>query len=228
MTIVCIHQPDFIPWIGFFDRLLKSHIFVILDNVQLLRRGWHNRDRIKTANGPMWLTVPIMQKGRFKQLISEAEIDNTQDWRRKHLKALDFWYKKAPYFTNYFYQIEEIYNQEQQKLIELNLGLLNFLLQAFEIEVKTLFASSLGTTGRSTELMVEIVKAVEGDTYLSGAGAKDYLDEMKFKEAGLKVIWQAFEHPVYPQLHGEFIPNLSSIDFLFNCGDKCAQILRNE
>ena len=227
MTVVCVHQPDFIPWIGFFHRLLKSNIFVMLDNVQLLRQGWHNRDKIKTASATMWLTVPIKWKGNFKQLINEAEIDNSQSWRQKHLKTLHFWYKKSPYFDTYFPQIEEIYSRGQQKLVELNIDLLEFLLQAFEIEVKTLFASSLNVTGKSTGLMVEIVKAVGGDTYLSGIGAKDYLDVQKFEQVGLKVIWQAFEHPVYPQLHGEFIPNLSSLDFLFNCGDKCPEILRN-
>jgi hypothetical protein len=226
MTIVCIHQPDFIPWIGFFDRLLKSDIFVVLDNVQLLRRGWHNRDKIKTAKGPMWLTVPINWKGRSNQLINEAEIDNIQNWRRKQLKALDFWYKKAPYFDRYFPQIEKIYSRRHQKLVDLNVDLLNFLSQAFEIEVEVIFASSLNVTAKSTDLMVRIVKAVGGDTYLSGIGAKDYLDEQKFEQARLKVIWQKFEHPVYPQLHGEFIPDLSSIDFLFNCGDKCVNILK--
>lgn len=175
----------------------------------------------------MWLTVPIRWKGNFKQLINEAEIDNSQSWRQKHLKTLTFWYKKAPHFDTYFPQIKEIYNRGQQKLVELNVDLLNFLLRAFEIEVETRFASSLRATGKGTDLMIDIIKAVGGDTYLSGLGAKDYLDERKFEQAGLRVIWQAFEHPVYPQLYGEFIPNLSSLDFLFNCCDKCAEILRN-
>ena len=226
MTTVCIHQPDFIPWIGFFDRLIKSDIFVILDNVQFLRRGWHNRDKIKTADGWMWLTVPVKKTGRYKQLINEVEIDNSQDWRRKHLRSFQFWYGQAPYFSDYFPGIKKIYDRDYLLLVDLNVALLEFLMDAFDIQGETHFASSLDVTGKSTDLLVNIVGAVGGDIYLSGLGAKDYLDEDRFTQVGIGVIWQEFDHPVYPQLFGEFIPRLSSLDFLFNCGVGCAEILR--
>ncbi|NOZ28633.1 MAG: WbqC family protein [Chloroflexi bacterium] len=228
MTTVCIHQPDFAPWIGFFDRLIQSDIFVVLDNVQFLRRGWHNRDKIKTAHGTMWLTVPVKKKGRYGQLIREAEIDNTRRWREEHLKSLQTWYGGAPHFDAYFPGVREIYLRNHRLLIDLNMDLLAFLMAAFDIQVEIRKASSLPVTGKRTDLLVEIVKAVGGDVYLSGLGARAYLEEEKFARAGIRVVWQEFEHPVYPQLYGEFIPNLSSLDFLFNCGEQCRAILRRQ
>lgn len=226
MTTVCIHQPDFAPWIGFFDRLIQSDIFVILDDVQFLRRGWHHRDKIKTAHGTMWLTVPVRKKGRYGQRINEVEIDNSRPWREEHLKSLQTWYGRAPYFDRYFPSVREIYERGHRLLIDLNLALLDFLMEAFAIRVRTCLASTLDVTGKRTDRLVAIVKAVGGDVYLSGLGARAYLEEEKFTREGIEVIWQRFEHPVYPQLYGEFIPNLSSLDFLFNCGDRCPEILR--
>lgn len=226
MTTVCIHQPDFIPWIGFFDRLIRSDIFVLLDNVQFLRRGWHHRDKIKTANGPMWLTVPVKKKGRYRQLINEVEIDNSRNWRSEHLKSYQTWYGRAPYLSTYFPGIQEIYERDYRLLVDLNVALLEFLMEAFEIQIEACFASSLDVAGKRTDLLVEIVKAVDGNVYLSGLGARAYLDEAKFARAGIQVVWQEFQHPVYPQLYGEFVPYLSSLDFLFNCGEQCKMLLR--
>ena len=228
MITVCIHQPDFIPWIGFFDRLIRSDILVILDNVQFLRRGWHHRDKIKTAHGPMWLTVPVKKKGRYTQLINQVEIDDSHNWREEHLRSLQTWYGRAPYFSKYFPRLEKIYGMNHRLLVDLNVALLEFLAEAFDIRIRRELASSLDVTGRSTDLLVELVRAVGGDTYLSGLGAKAYLDESKFARAGICVMWQEFEHPVYPQLFGEFIFGLSGLDFLFNCGVECAVILRGE
>ncbi len=226
MTVVCIHQPDFIPWTGFFDRLTRSDVFVALDNVQFLNRGWHNRDKIKTADGVMWLTVPVKKKGRYGQPIDEVEIDHSRKWIPGHLGSLVSWYGRAPYFRTYYPAVRDIYEKKHRLLIDLNMDFLELLTGCFGIEVTAVSASTLGVAGRSTDLLVEIVKAVGGDVYLSGTGARAYLDEAKFSEAGIAVEWQEYKHPVYPQLYGEFIPYLSSIDFLFNCGDRCKAILK--
>ena len=215
---VCIHQPDFMPWLGFFHRLIHSDLFVILDDVQLLRQGWHHRDKIKTSRGAQWLTVPIKWKGRTIQKIKDAEIDNTLNWRKKHLKTLQHSYRAAKYFHEIFPEIENIYAHQPKFLIDLNIRLLSLFLEKFNINIPIVFSSSMSISQKSTELIISILKRVYADKYISGLGAKDYLDEGQFEQAGIDLVWQSFEHPVYPQLHGEFVPMLSAIDFLFNSG----------
>lgn len=220
MKTVCIHQPDFLPWLGFFDRLRKCDLYVVLDNVQFLRRGWHHRDKIKSASGEVWLTIPVKKSGRFEQLISETEIDNSTDWRSQHLGSLRACYGRAPFFSKIFPSLEAIYNKDHNLLADFNLELLRFLMEALDTKTEMVFASKLATEGRKNELLLSILQSVEGTHYLSGTGAKAYLEESAFKERGITVQWQEFSHPKYPQLFGDFLPGLSSIDFLFNTGDK--------
>ena len=124
---VVIHQPDFIPWIGFFERLIRADFYVVLDNVQYIRRGWHHRDRIKTDSGSAWLTVPVKNKGRFEQLINEVEIDDSQNWRSKHLKTLHQNYNKSKYYSSVYPKIEAIYLQNHRLLIDLNIAFINLI-----------------------------------------------------------------------------------------------------
>ena len=174
----------------------------------------------------MWITVPVVRKGRRYQLIREAKIDHTQPWRRKILNALKINYSKAPFFEEFFPFIEKIINEPVERLIDLNLKLLRFMLDVFSIHIPLKLASYLGVEGKKNSYLVNAVKAVGGNCYLSGPGAKEYLDENYFRQEGIEVIWQDFQHPHYPQIYGDFIPNLSCIDFLFNCGPSCTQILR--
>ena len=220
MKTICIHQPDFLPWLGFLHRLTQSDVFVLLDNVQFLKRGWHHRDKIKTVHGVQWLTVPVKNKGRYRQLLLETEIDNTVDWRREHLNTLHHAYSRAACFSLYYPVLEEIYRQDYRLLTDFNISLLNFLLQTFGIEIEILRASSLQSTGHSNELLIQIIREVGGQRYLTGTGAKEYLNESLFASAGIEVMWQNFNHPVYPQLFGNYEPYLSSIDYVLNCGGK--------
>lgn len=228
MTVICIHQPDFLPWLGYFERLIRSDIFVVLDDVQYLRRGWQNRDRIKTDTGTDWLTVPVRKKGRYHQLISDVEIDHSRDWRRKHLSKLRAAYRDTAYFESVFDRLSQIYSQKHELLIELNMDLIGFLTEMLGISVKTILSSELGVEGRSNAMLAEITKHVGGDTYLTGIGAREYLDEEVFAAQGISVQWQKFEHPVYEQPHGAFIPKLSGVDCLFNCGQACGSMLAPE
>ena len=214
--VVNIHQPDFIPWLGFFDRLAASDVYVVLDDVQLLRKGWHNRDRIKTRGGAMWLTVPVKKKGKYHQTIGETGIDSGRDWRGKHLAALRANYAKAPNFDAVFPRLEAIYAKGHERLLDLNMDLLGYCMEALGIKVRTVMASDFGVTTTGTARLVELVRDVGGDVYLSGTGAEAYLEEALFKDAGIRVAWQRFDHPVYPQLHGDFEPGLSAIDYLMN------------
>jgi len=212
--IVTIHQPDFFPWLGFFDRWQKSDIYIVLDDVQFLRCGWHHRDKIKTQNGVQWLTVPVQKKGRYHQTIKEVKINNQENWNQKHLKTIQTAYKKAPNFDLVFGKLSEIYNREYDLLIEFNMDLLRLCSKLLGINTPLVFASDFNMKSTGSQRLVDLVQSVGGKEYLTGTGARDYLEEELFKKVGIGVHWQEFEHPVYKQLHGGFEKMLSVLDFL--------------
>lgn len=212
--IVTIHQPDFLPWLGFFDRWAESDLYVVLDDVQFLRRAWHHRDKIKTVNGPRWLTVPICKKGKYCQLIRNVKIDNTGPWQRNHLRTIEFNYKNAPNFDYCFEKLQAVYNEKHSFLIDLNMDLLRFVTSELGITKPAIFASDFNVQSSSTQRLVDLLKSVNGTTYLTGLGSKNYLDESIFDKENIKVMWQEYTCPVYPQLHGAFVPMLSSLDYL--------------
>ena len=212
--MVTIHQPDFMPWLGFFDRWAKSDLYVVLDDVQFLRRGWHHRDKIKTPHGAVWLTVPVKNKGRFEQQIREVEIDNDSNWRRKHLRTIQSAYFKAPNFENLFPKIEVVYGKDHEKLVDFNLELLRLLAEAFGIKTPVALASDKQLSGEKSERLVNLVKLNKGTKYLTGSGSRSYLDENLFAAEDIEVAWQDFEHPVYAQLNGDFQSGLSALDYL--------------
>lgn len=206
------------PWLGFFHRWAKSDLYIVLDDVQFLRRGWHHRDKIKTTNGPAWLTLPVKKKGRYEQLIKDVELDTEHDWRRKHLATIEAAYKKAPNFDRYFRTLKSIYDKEHRLMAELNMEILLFMASELAVKTKVAYSSEYGVPGTSTEKLLNLVKKAGGTTYLSGAGAKDYLDEALFNKNGVEVEWQKFGHPVYKQLHGEFVPMMSALDYVMMMG----------
>ncbi len=223
--ILSAHQIHFMPGLRYFSKMKNSDIFVFLDDVQYEKREFQNRNKIKTLHGFQYLTVPVITKGRFNQLIKDVEINNTYDWKKEHIKAIETNYSKAKYFKDYFSEILEIYNNNYQKLIEISLKTIDFFKKHFQIKTPFVFSSTLNIDKKSTERLVEICKKLNCDVYLSGVGAKSYLDEGKFKEAGIKIVWQNFEIKEYPQLYGQFIPDLSSVDLILNCGKESINYL---
>lgn len=217
--IVTIHQPDFLPWLGFFDRWRQSDLYIVLDDVQFLRRGWHHRDQIKTQAGVAWLTIPIVKKGQYYQLLRDVKIDNETNWRDKHLKTIELNYKRAPNFSRCYEKFKEIYSLNHLFLIDLNMELLRFIAAELGITTPLKFASGFNVKSTSSQRLIDLVKSVGGDQYMTGSGSRDYLDESLFEKEGIKVLWQQFDHPVYNQLHGEFISMLSSLDFLMMMPD---------
>jgi len=213
------HQPNYLPWLGFFDKILRSDIFIIADNVQFERQGFQNRNRIKTQSGVKWLTVPIKHVGR-DLLISEIEIANQAEprWAEKHWQTLKHNYSKAPHWDEFSGFFEEAYSQKWTMLIDLNLHLIKGFMKFFNIKTPLVMASSLKASGKGSEQIIAQCKELGADTHLSGAGGHNYLDLKRFEEEGIKVIFQDFWYPVYPQLHGEFVPHLSAIDYLFCAG----------
>ncbi len=225
MKTVCIHQPDFIPYMGFFHRLLETDIFIVLDDAQFIRDGWHHRDQVKNAGGKTWITLPVNREDLFKS-ISEVRLVQPQDWKVKHLNLLKENYRKAPFFGMYYPQIEAIYAKRHARLMEINMDFLEFLFGCFGLEPRPLFSSELHIQGKSTARLVEMVQQVGGNRYLTGTGSRAYLEESQFTEKGIAVAWQTFQPPDYPQLHGTFIPHLSSIDVVFNLGPDAKEFLR--
>ena len=224
---VCIHQPDFAPYLGFFRRLIDCDTYIAFDDVQFLRRGWHHRDKIKTRSGTTWLTLPT-RKADYAAAINEIELDpDTDAWIPKHLNLLKENYAGCTYFDSYFSALEGIYNKRHRRLIDFNLDVLNFFLAELEIEIKTVFSSQFGVTGEKNDRLTTLVRAVGGDHYITGTGSRDYIDADKFKQAGITLEIQKFDHPVYPQAFGDFIPYLSGIDAIMNCGPELKEIVHS-
>ncbi len=220
------HQPQYLPWLGYFHKLAQSDIFVFLDNVQYKKREFQNRNKILTSSGPLWLTVPVRTRGKFEQLIKDVEIDNSVDWRKAHFESIRNNYGRAPFFKEHEPFFTSVYKKEWLKLAELNIYIVIYILSYLEIPVKVVFESALAAEGVKTARLVSICKKNKASIYLSGAGAKDYLEEEQFKEAGINLEYQVFKHPVYPQLLPGFVPDLSVIDLLFNRGKESIKIIR--
>lgn len=223
---VAIHQPQYLPWLGYFDKLDRVDCFVLLDSTQFKKNEWQNRNRIKTATGWQWLTVPVLH--RFPQRIAEVRIDNGTPWARKHLGALTASYAGAPFFEPHRRFLEDVYAREWARLAELSVATLEYLVAALGVQTKLVLASTLALPERetATDRLVAICEALAADTYLSGAGGREYLQLERFDAAGIRVLFQAFACPVYPQRFGPFEPNLSIVDLLFNCGTRSLEVLR--
>lgn len=229
MKRVCIHQPDFVPYLGFFDRLIDSDILVIYDDVEFSKKGrWHHRDKIKSPQGPVWLRLPVATP-RSHQLILETQLQDDRDtWVEAHLDRLRQYYQKAPAFAEQIAAVEHLYRTAPNDLTGFNVAFIRHMLTIFDLSVDIQFSSALGCAGTRNGRLIEIVKAVGGTHYLSGTGAVNYLEPDMFREAGVILEIQEFQHPVYPQLFGAFEPYLSCLDILFNCGADAARILRQE
>ncbi|MFH1096297.1 MAG: WbqC family protein [Candidatus Desantisbacteria bacterium] len=228
--IVSIHQPDYLPWLGFFDKISRCDVFVLLDNVQFSKNYFTNRNKIRTAQEWTWLTVPVLTKGKADQRIDEVKINsiNEKRWAEKHWKSLEQSYKKAPFFSehaDFFYQL---YSRQWDSLAELNKTIIYYLVDAFGIKTRICEVAEIAAEGNSTELLSNICQSLVADTYLSGAFGKEYLEEGLFTDHKIKVAYQDFFHPEYKQVFSPFIPNMSAIDLLFNYGKDSLQILQGE
>lgn len=223
--IVSVHQSHYLPWSGFFDKIDSADVFVVLDTVQFEKNGWQNRNRIKTAQGWMWLTVPVSH--RFGASLAETEIAGTAPWAKKHLQALRTNYSKAPYFDTHIGFFEEVYGRDWSRLETLNDEMLRYFLDTAGISTEIVTASGLGPMPDDpSERLAAIVSELGGSVYLAGSGSKAYLDTAPFDRAGIAVVFQDYRPVEYTQLFGEFIPGLSIVDMLFNTGESTLDIIR--
>jgi len=228
-TIVSVHQPNFLPWIGYFYKIAKSDIFVYLDNVQFIKRSFINRVKIKTITGTNWMTVPVKTKRRYLQSINETKIDNETDWRKKFLGIIKANYSKSPYFKKYFKSLELYFSNDFNYLTNFNMGLTEWVLSELSIKTKILKSSEIiNDMDNPTERIVIICKKLNADAYLSGFGGEKYQERDKFENQNINLIVYDFNHPVYEQLWGDFIPGLSILDYMFNTDIKEMKEFFNE
>jgi len=212
--------------LGYFDQIYRSDVFVFYDDVQYDKHGWRNRNKIKTPKGWQWLTVPVLTRDRFGKLIYEMEIDNHTPWAEKHLKSIQANYRRSPYHDSYIKFLEEIYSTKWRYLADLDIELIKLIINLLGMKDKKFVRSTeLNVEGARIERLIKICRLLKADIYLTGQAARNYLDEKLFAEAGINVEYQNYKHPLYPQLYGDFIPYLSVIDLLFNCGPESLKIL---
>lgn len=223
--LLVVLQPGYLPWLGFFDQLSRSDIFVFYDDVQFDKNGWRNRNRIKSPAGPHWLTVPA-RISSLSQRIFETEIDNRQSWARKHIGTIKQFYAKAPYLKSYLPELEELLmGRRWDLLVDLDIAAVSLLCGWLGMKPQFVRSSELGIGGERSERLLNICRHFGARRYLSGNAAQSYLDVELFVRHGIEVEWQNYEHPVYPQQYGHFVPSLSGLDLLLNCGDESASIM---
>ena len=223
--ILTAHQPVYLPWLGLFHKIALADLFISFDQVQYQPKDWNNRNRIKTPQGPIWLSVPVLRKGYLERTISDIEINNQEPWARKHWRSLKLAYGKAPHFNRYAGFFEDTYERRWESLVELNTHMLKWFLETLAINVPVRSAGEWQFQGEKSALVLDMCLQVGATHYIFGAQGRDYADVAAFEAAGVKPHFQDYVHPRYPQLHGEFVSHLSVVDLLFNCGDESRDIL---
>jgi hypothetical protein len=229
--IVAIHQPNFFPWLGYFDKILRAHVFILLDDVQFSKTGgtWVNRVRILVNGKAAWVTIPIVRSYHGVRKINEMEINDTTAWREKLLRTVQMNYARAPFFGQVFPLLKEWLGFSSKWLCEFNLNAIYGLINILELaDTEVVLQSSLHVDAKATDLLVELIKTVDGSTYLCGGGAEGYQEDEKFAQVGLSLEYQNFNHPPYVQKGvAEFVPGLSVLDALMHCGvEGTQQILK--
>jgi len=223
--IVSIHQPNYLPWVGFFYKIAKSDIFVILDDVNYIKNSYADRCTIKTPQGSCYLKIPVLAKNTVS-LYNNTFLNDSINWRDKHIKTIEVNYKKSKYFNIFFEDIKNIISDVSlTDLSTFNSKLIQYIITGLGIKTKLVFSSSLQVKTPSTQRLVDILKKISGTTYISGHGAKEYQDESLFSSNGIQLRYSDFSIKEYNQLWGDFLPGLSIIDLLFNNGKESLDFL---
>jgi hypothetical protein len=224
---VAIHQPQYLPWLGYFDKLDSADVFILLDTVQFKKHEWQNRNRIRTKDrdGWQWLTVPIID--RFPERIDQVEINSHADWQRKHCHALELHYGKSPHWAPHGPELLSLLQRSWARICDLNVAVIDLLCSHLGVTTRRVLASTLSARDEQTGRLIDLCRAVDGTQYLAGQGGRGYMDLGQFVEAGITVQAQAYAHPKYPQRYAPFVSHLSVVDLLFNCGPQSLEILRS-
>ena len=223
---ICIVQSCYIPWKGFFDLIGQCDEYVIYDSAQYVKRHWHNRNRIKTANGVEWLTIPVVTKGRFEQPIDQVEIE--KKWADKHWRAIELAHKRTPFFEEFAPAVKAWYERadKEARLTDVNLIFLQGIAGLLGLKTRLVRDTAYPAPGGKTERLLAIARAAGADRYLSGPSARDYFDEAMFRAAGVTPEWMSYQgYPEYSQQHGEYEHAVTALDLLFNTGPDARRYL---
>ncbi len=224
--VLAAHQPNYLPWLGLFHKVGNVDVWVVADDVQFPKHGLTNRNRVRTATGWQWLTVPVLTKGKGSQSIRQVEIDDARNWRDKHLKSLRWNYSKARYFARYEEFLARYYETDWRHLVDLNMEFCRFALGELQIEIELRRTSEFEVREDRTLRLLDLALALDCGVYLAGAGSsRQYLDLDVFEQAGIECRFSKFSHPVYPQCFPGFEPSLSTLDLLLNCGPASREVL---
>lgn len=230
--LVAIHQPHFIPWLGYLHRMSQVDLFIILDHVQFERRNYQNRSQIRIDGEARWLTVPVVQHSQ-KERILDKEVDNrdtARPWAANHFRTLRHAYRDAGYFGACAPALKKIFETPWEKLVDVNAAMLGFLREAFQIRTPLVRSSELNIDGAKGDLILNLCRAAKADALLTGfGGSRGYLDAGAFAADGIEIRAHQFTHPVYKQCGAApFIPGLASLDLLFNAGPQSRALLVGE
>lgn len=227
MTRVAIMQPTYLPWSGYFGLMQAVDVFVLLDSVQFARRSWQQRNQIKTANGAQWLSVPVLSKGKRDQLICEVELDKSSGFAATHRRSIEMSYAKTPHFKQYADTLLPLLDNSSPLLADMTIALIMRLKAQLGIKTRVLRSSELDGSGAKADLLTSLCKQIGATAYVSPPGSKVYLVESNaFKTIDVPVQYYEFNHPEYPQPFGEFLPYMSIIDMLFNCGERSSALIQ--
>jgi len=224
--IITIHQPEHLPWLGFFHKAYQVDHIVILDNVQFRKNYFQNRNKIRTKEGWQWITVPVSRS--LDTIIKDVLITDEPRWKEKWWNAVYLNYNSSKYFYDYEKQLHKILDSSTNNLCDLNVYLLKLIFKILGIKAQITMASELKVEGRSGELILDICKKVKAKTYISGISGKDYLDIKAFNDAGIDITFQEFHHPIYKQLYSPFMPCMSVVDLIFNHGAESMNIINGQ
>ncbi len=222
-----ILQPSYIPWRGYFHQIQKVDLFVFCDDVQYDSRGWRNRNIVKTANGPIWLTIPVGHKNNIAsgQRICDTEIQWSRKWNVKHWLTIERSYKRAPYFRRYADLLRPFYESHPTSLADFTIDLTVTLARQMGLKTRFLRSSALNATGDRVGRLIHILQNLGATSYLTGPSARDYLDLGRMHDAGIDVEFMSYQYPEYPQLHGAFVPHVSVLDLLFTVGPELGRFV---
>lgn len=229
--ITTIHQPEHLPWIGFFQKMSMAETYIILDNVQYRKGYYQNRNRIMGTNGSQWINVPVQSKGCLNTTLQDILIDDktNRNWRKKYLNTIYCSYRKCPYFDKYYRYLEELMDKSYTNLCNLNIDIIMYFADVLDIHPNFIRASDLSAEGHKSDLILSLCKTVGADVYISGTSGRDYMKLDDYRDAGIKIVFQEMKHPVYIQHNNQgFEPYMSVLDLLFNVEQKDAQRIVKE
>tara|TARA_Y100001968_G_C19290460_1_gene683949 strand:+ start:349 stop:1044 length:696 start_codon:yes stop_codon:yes gene_type:complete len=228
MTKIAIMQPTYLPWCGYFALIKSVDTFVFLDSVQFARRSWQQRNKIKSNSGEIWLSIPVRQKGKRAQLINEVKINSEGDFPKKHIKSIDFNYCKANYFQEESKIIYKYLEENNGYLADLNISLIKAICNRLNISTNLICSSDLKVAGTKDVLLASICQQLNATEYFSAPGSKEYLDQsQEFRNRRIDITYFQYDHPIYSQLHNDFVPYMSIIDMLFNHGKNSLDIINS-